>query len=155
MYARVDPSGDRATYGRGIPPTKSGIAKSGTDRVKRTTAGATVAGRSTHAPTATTAAVIATAAALTKVCRRPDVFLANADDAGGFGVFAASAEDWLKTNSATEMSPARRCRSFARHPSSKLRMLGDTAGGRRLQSGSARNTAASVSETSSPSNARL
>ena len=60
-----------------------------------------------------------------------------------------------RTKSATEMSPTRRFRSFSRQPLISVRIDAGTSAGSAAQSGSPRSTAASVSLTSSPSNARL
>ena len=58
-------------------------------------------------------------------------------------------------NRAVERSATLRRRSLSRHPRSSATRAGDTFAGNAVQSGSPRSTAASVSEMSSPSNARL
>ena len=69
----------------------------------------------------------------------------------GAAVADATLAGSSRTNSATEMSPMRRLRSFSRHRRISVRTDAGTSAGSAAQSGSPRSTAASLSLTSSAS----
>ena len=76
-------------------------------------------------------------------------------EAGGTATAVTASPSRSMMNRAVERSATRRRRSLSRHPRSRATRAGDTFAGNAVQSGSPRSTAASVSEMSSPSNARL
>ena len=67
---------------------------------------------------------------------------------------ASDPSGWSSTKIAAAISPTRFARFFSRQPWRSTRTAAGTVDGSAFQSGSPRSTAASVSLTSSPSNAR-
>src|SRR5215831_20847943 len=99
--------------------------------VKRATGAADGTGRKLHAPPATIAAASTAPATAAIGVRHRDVRVWTR--LNGSGDDAVSAKGSASTNNATDMSPTRRRRSFARHRSTSVRTVEGSLAGSPVQ----------------------
>jgi hypothetical protein len=144
-----EPSGDTATTWR-VDSRGLNVMPAGSVMAKRATGRAT-AGLIVHA-TEPASAAATTAAPIGSNSRRHN---ATRGRGAGTASIAGAVSDSSISNRASAMSASRRRRSRSSDRRSNRRMAGGVAAGNASQSGSPRKTAANVSDTSSPSKARL